>query len=203
MPPIVIRYDRRRFYRALAVTWTIGTLAAALMGAGAEVRRTFLSRLWSWLGAPPGIATFALVEALVLLAVGYAALHAARRRDEIRLLREGIEVRDSLGRYLIGWDNLAGAGATAGTMAGLRLHDRARLLETHTGTEAQRALLASREPFGAYDLVFARQDLDCGIERFVSAVERYRRSPEARAELAEAGDVSRAGDGSGEEAGFR
>ena len=70
-------------------------------------------------------------------------------------------------------------------MAGLRLRDREQILESHAGTEEQRALLATREPFGGYDLLFARHDLDCGVERFLSAVERYRRSPEARSELAE------------------
>jgi hypothetical protein len=185
MPPIIIRYDLKRYQRALVATSLVGTAAAFLMAAGATVRRSLFARLWVWLDVPPGIATFVLVESIVLIAVGYAALQARRRRDEIRLLPQGFEIHDSLGSYLVEWDNIAETGVSGGSMAGIRLRDRARLVEMHTGSEEQRALLASRELFGGYDLLFARHDLDCGVERFLSALERYRRSPEARAELAE------------------
>src|SRR5438874_9043743 len=142
MPPIVFRYDHRRFRRALAVTFLVGTSAAFLMAWAATLRRSLLARLLAWLDLPPGVITFVLAEAVVVIVIAYAALHARRRRDEIRLLPEGIEIRDSLGRYLVKWENVAETGVSGGSMAGLRLRDREQILESHAGTEEQRALLA-------------------------------------------------------------
>jgi hypothetical protein len=183
MPPFVIRYDRRRLFRSLAVAWVIGTLAAALMASAATQRRSLLAHVWDLAGVPPAAATFALVEGLTLAGVLYTFGHALRRPDRIRLLPEGVEVRDSLGTYRIDWDNVAGCGPYLDSMAGIRLDNPGELLETHSGSARQRQLLETREPVGGYDLVFSREQLDCGIERFLTELERFRQHPDQRAAL--------------------
>jgi hypothetical protein len=183
MPPITIRYDRRRALRSLAFSWLLGTLAATVFGYGAAVRGSVLARALAGLGARPGVVVFVLVEALTLAGVVYTFGHVLRRRHQVRLTTSGLEIEDRLGRYAVTWDNLAGTGAIAGTLAGLRVRDPARMLASHEGTAGQRALLASREPVGGYDLVFTRDELDCGIEPFLTTVNGYWRAPECRADL--------------------
>src|SRR5262249_36213100 len=135
MPPMVIRYDRRRVWKAAAVVTLLGTLGAALLAAGAAGGRTPLAALFRAAGLPPGAATFFRVESLTLAAALYAVAHAGRRPDRIRLLPEGIEVRDSLGTYHVRWDEIEGAGEYLG-MAGIRLREGADLLREHEGTAA-------------------------------------------------------------------
>lgn len=188
MPAITIQFDRRRLLRALALTWVIGTAAAALFAWGAGARRSPLARLLGAWGIPPAAAAFALVEGVTVAAVVYGLGHALRRRHRIRLRTEGLEVLDSLGEYLIAWDNLEASTALPGPLAGLRWRDPARVLETHRGTDAQRELLATREPVNGCDVAFSREELDREIEPFLELVERYRQHPERRAELAEGAD---------------
>jgi hypothetical protein len=190
MPPLVVRYDRRRFWRALAVVWLVGTAAAALLASGAGARRSLLARLWEAVHLDPAVGTFLLYEGLTLAVVLYGAGHVLRRRDELRLEPGGLSVRESLGTYRVAWDNIEAADEYLGSMAGLRLRDPGALLATHAGSEEQRALLAAREPFGPYHLVFTREQLDCGLERFLTEVERCRRDPAARAALAADGAPS-------------
>jgi hypothetical protein len=185
MPPITIRYDRRRALRALAICWLLGTVAATVFGYGAAARGSFLGRALAGFGAQPGIAVFALIEALTLAGVLYAAGHVLRRRHRLRLTARGVEVEDSVGRYVVEWENLAETGTAAGPLAGLKVRDRDRLLATHEGSGAQRALLASREPVAGYDLVFTRDELECGIEPFLATVNGYWQAPDCRADLAE------------------
>jgi hypothetical protein len=190
MPPLVVRYDRRRFWRALGAAWLVGTAAAGLLASGAAARRSLLGQLWSALHLNPAVGTFLLFEALTLAVVLYGAGHVLRRQDELRLEPDGLVIRDSLGSYRVAWENIEAAGEYLGSMAGLRVRDPAALLDTHAGTEEQRALLATREPYGVYHLVFSRDQLDCGLERFLREVERCRRDPSARAALAGVGGAS-------------
>lgn len=182
MPPILIRYDRQRLWRSLAVTFVLGTVSAGILAWMSASGRAPLARILSILGVPPAPVTFALVEGVTLAIVVYVIAHAAHRNDEIRLVPEGVRVHDACGNYQVAWDEIAASGEYL-TMAGVRLRDRACLLARHEGTAEQRALLATREPYGEYDLAFNREQLDCGVPAFLAAVERYRSDPAAREEL--------------------
>jgi len=184
MPPIVIRYDRQRLWRSTAVLWAVGTGVALVLAAQAGQGRSLLARLWAGVGAPPALATFLVVEGLTLAACGYAAGHALRRADLIRLLPEGLEIEDSYGKYRVAWDNIAATGKHLDSFAGVRLKGMEPVLASHVGTAAQRQLLATREPFGEYDIVFSREQLDCGVDRFLADLEKYRQEPASRSALA-------------------
>ncbi len=183
MPPLLIRFNRRRVLRSIAIGWVLGTCAAFVVAAAAETMRTPAARLLGGLGLAPALVGFLLVEGLTLAAVGYSLGHLLRRRQCLRLTQVGIEIEDSAGAYRVDWENLAEEGLHPGPLAGLRVADRDSLLATHRGTATQRELLATREPVGGYDLVFTPEELDCGLDPFLSAVRRYRQEPVARQEL--------------------
>src|SRR4051812_47243670 len=170
MPAIEIRYDRRRHLRLLALSFLLGTVAATVFGYGASQRGSLLGRGLAAVGVPPGALVFVLVEGLTTAGVLYAFAHILRRRHRIRLTVQGLEIEDGFGRYDVPWETIAATGECPGPLAGIRVKDRAPLLQSHQGTAAQRELLATREPVGGYDLVFTREELDCGIEPFLAAV---------------------------------
>lgn len=182
MPPIVYRYDRRRLWHSLAFFAVFGLATSAGLAQAAGLGRGILARLFVALGLPPGPSTLVLGIAVTLAIELYVAAHTLRRRDEIRLLPGGLRVTDSCGVYLLPWDEIAAAGERH-SLAGIQLHRREALLAHHQGTPEQRELLATREPFGPYDLAFSREQLDRGLDTFLADVDRFRRDPRARAEL--------------------
>lgn len=181
--PRRIGYDNSAAWRGWVISLVVGTGAVGVIAYGTATRRTALARALETLPIPPAVLVFAVGETIVLLILLYTAVRLLVNRNGLLLTSEGIQVRDNLGQYTLGWDNLAGAEQYRAGMVGIRVKDREALLQTHQGTTRQRELLATRPPQGEYELVFLGPELDCGLETFVGWVETYRQLPERREEL--------------------
>lgn len=184
MPPIVIRYDRARVFRSALIFWGLGLVAGWAVAWGASSGRLPLARLISIAGLPPGPIAFCLVSLPATLAAVYTVVHALRRENTVTLTPSGLEIRDSVGAYAVAWDNVAGCELYLESIAGLRLHDRSALLNSHQGSPTQRDLLASRDPVGGYDLTFGTHEIDCAPGALVALIDRFRSNSEARDQLA-------------------
>jgi hypothetical protein len=118
-------------------------LGGALSGAGIEPLYFLLA----------GIGVVVLIAAL-----GYGK--AVRTAERYEITPEGLRVESrSLGTYLLAWDNIREARATATSSLGVKVADREALLATHQGTTQQREWLRTQEPFGEWDFLYPRADL--------------------------------------------
>jgi len=110
-------------------------------------------------GIPPMLLPLAGLAGVVgVAAAGYH--RAVRTAERFRIGRAGLEVRSPLyGEYVFAWENVARAELTPGGSLGLNVRDREGLLETHRGSERQRELLRTVEPFGEWDFLFHRAEL--------------------------------------------
>ncbi len=148
-----------------AVAWMIGaSLARPTSPVG--------SLLQSWGLPPASLPAFAVLLALVLAMVAYATTNANRRF--YRFTADGLEVTESLGTYVLGWDNMKQTGEAVGGGLGVRVHDRGRVLESHLGTPQQREWLRTMEPYGEWDFLYPKEDLGIPVAEVLRRLQGWR-----------------------------
>jgi hypothetical protein len=135
---------------------------------------TPLGRVLEAAGLPPWAPLLA-GAALVACVAAVGFWKACRQRERFTLTAEGLEVRGSLGRYVLRWENIALLDVTPAGALGIRLRDRAALLATHEGTERQRHWLATQEPFGEWDFLYHRAELGAPAGAVVAAARPHLR----------------------------
>ncbi|MCC2670522.1 MAG: hypothetical protein K0Q72_2993, partial [Armatimonadetes bacterium] len=151
------RFGRTRTQAARGALWL------TLLGCGAIVSveryllrpQTVVGELFRSTGIPP-LLPLALGIGGVLACAAYGFTRSVRTAPRFALTREGLEVEGAMGRFTLEWSNLREAGLTATGALGLRVADRARILQTHRGTDQQRRWLETAAPYGEWDFLFER-----------------------------------------------
>ena len=143
-----------------------GAVILALLGCGIVA---VLVRVLSRPGTLPGEAFLATgIPPAVVLALGtggvlalavYGYVRSVRTRDLFRLSPAGLEDSGpSLGEYTLEWENIREARVIPGSL-GVSVRRREAVAETHRGTERQRDLLRTMEPYGEFDFLYPQADL--------------------------------------------
>jgi hypothetical protein len=110
--------------------------------------------------------------AAVLLCAVFGCLRSVRTAERYRVAPEGLEVRGSIGTYLLTWRNISEVGVTAGAL-GIRVRDRREVVNSHAGTPRQRHWLETMEPFGEWDYLFPEADLGRPAAVVAGWIEQY------------------------------
>lgn len=113
--------------------------------------------LQEWGLPPESLPAMGVLLVLGLAATGFAT--TASNRRFYRFTADGLEVTESLGTYVLGWDNIKQVGEAAGGGLGVRVHSRPAVLESHLGTPQQREWLRTMEPYGEWDFLYPKEDL--------------------------------------------
>jgi hypothetical protein len=131
------------------------------------------SPLASLLGPAAGWAVPAVGVALVAALAAFGCWQAVRTAQRFHITQAGLEVRGTLGTYVLEWTNIQGAAATATGGLGLRVKSREAVIATHRGTEQQREWLRTAEPYGEWDYFFARAELGYPADRIIGWLQPY------------------------------
>jgi hypothetical protein len=156
--PAVFGRTRWQAARAALLIALLGCGVVAWLERVLTRPQTPLGEAFHATGIPP-LLPFLLGTSVVVVVALMGFWQSVRTAERYRLTERGLEVEGTLGGYTLEWENIRRAEVTSTGALGIQVTSREAVVATHRGTEAQRELLRTTEPFGTWDYLFTRPEL--------------------------------------------